>query len=343
MLKSEAAPAVNSGYSTVRGLVAIARVDHWFKNVFVLPGVVVALGFAPLSANASVVKVFLIRLVLGLVAVCLVASSNYVLNEVMDAPFDRYHPEKSRRPVPSGRVNVRLAYLEWAVLAAIGIGLGALLSFGLGAALAALWAMGCVYNVPPIRSKDVPYIDVLSESVNNPLRMLVGWYIVSPGGLAPVSLLVSYWMVGCYFMAIKRFAEFRHIGDRSRAIAYRRSFAGITEQHLLISIVFYASAAMLFFGAFAMRYRIELIVSFPLIALVMAIYLAVGFRPDSAAQRPEGLYREPALMAAVVACAILVAILLFVDLPSVSRVFVPTLPKAPNASVRPVISRSVLP
>jgi len=330
-------------HSTIRGLFEIARVDHWFKNVFVLPGVVVALGFAPLSADASAVETFLLRLVLGLVAVCLVASSNYVLNEVMDAPFDRHHPEKSQRPVPSGRVNVRLAYLEWLVLAAIGIGMGALLSRGLGAALAALWVMGCVYNIPPIRSKDIPYVDVLSEAVNNPLRMLVGWYIVSPGGLAPVSLLVSYWMVGCYFMAIKRFAEYRHIGDRSRAIAYRRSFAGITEQHLLISIVFYASAAMLFFGAFAMRYRIELIVSFPLIALVMAIYLAVGFRPDSAAQRPEGLYREPALMAAVVSCTILVAILLFVDLPSVSRIFVPTLPRAPNASVRPAITRSVLP
>jgi decaprenyl-phosphate phosphoribosyltransferase len=329
-------------HSTIRGLFEIARVDHWFKNVFVLPGVVVALGFAPVSADASAVRTFLARFVLGLVAVCLVASSNYVLNEVMDAPFDRFHPEKSRRPVPSGKVNVRLAYLEWLVLGAVGIGMGALLSFGLGAALAALWAMGCVYNIPPIRSKDIPYVDVVSEAVNNPLRMLVGWYIVSPGGLAPVSLLVSYWMGGCYFMAIKRFAEYRHIGDRSRAIAYRRSFAGITEQHLLISIVFYASAAMLFFGAFAMRYRIELIVSFPLIALVMAIYLAVGFRPDSAAQRPEGLYREPVLMAAVVACTVLVAILLFVDLPGVSRIFVPTLLRAPNASVRP-ISRGVLP
>jgi len=245
--------------------------------------------------------------------------------------------------VPSGRVNVRLAYIEWAALAAVGIGMGAFLSFGLAASLAALWAMGCVYNVPPIRSKDVPYIDVLSESVNNPLRMLVGWYIVNPGGLAPLSLLVSYWMVGCYFMAIKRFAELRHIGDRSQATAYRRSFATVTEQSMLISIVFYASAAMLFFGAFAMRYRIELIVSFPLIALVMAIYLAVGFRPNSAAQRPEGLYREPVLMLAVVACTVLVVTLLFVDLPTVDRIFVPTVPKAPNAAVRPAVPARALP
>jgi hypothetical protein len=30
----------------------------------------------------------------------------------------------------------------------------------------------------------------------------------------------------------------------------------------------------------------------------MAIYLSLAFKKDSAVQRPEGLYREPALMAA---------------------------------------------
>src|ERR1700682_4163175 len=119
-----------SSQSTIRGLYEIARVDHWFKNVFVLPGVVVALGFAPLRADASAIEDFLIRLVLGLVAVGLVASSNYVLNEILDSPFARHQPEKSQRTIPSGRVGVRLAYLEWLVLTAIGIGVGAFLSFG---------------------------------------------------------------------------------------------------------------------------------------------------------------------------------------------------------------------
>jgi hypothetical protein len=45
--------------------------------------------------------------------------------------------------------------------------------------------MGCIYNIPPIRSKDVPYIDVLSESINNPLRMLAGWFIASTASVAP--------------------------------------------------------------------------------------------------------------------------------------------------------------
>jgi len=53
---------------------------------------------------------------------------------------------------------------------------------------------------------------------------------------------------------------------------------------------------MLFFGAFMMRYRIELIFSFPVVAWLMAVYFSLSFRHESAVQNPERLYREPSLM-----------------------------------------------
>jgi hypothetical protein len=90
--------------------------------------------------------------------------------------------------------------------------------------------------------------------------------------------------------------------------------------------MFYAAHAMLFFGAFIVRYRLELILSFPLVAIVMAQYLALSFKDDSAVQRPEGLYKEPGLMAAVIACAALMVFLLFVDVPILHQIFVPTAP-----------------
>jgi decaprenyl-phosphate phosphoribosyltransferase len=158
--------------------------------------------------------------------------------------------------------------------------------------------------------------------VNNPLRMLAGWYMAGTAILPPSSLLISYWMVGCYFMAIKRFAEYREIGDAARSAAYRKSFAFYNEQKLLVSIMFYGGTAMLFFGAFIMRYRLELVLSFPLVAIVMAVYLSIAFKDNSAAQRPEGLYRETQLMAAVVACAMVMSLLLFVDIPILHQVFI---------------------
>jgi decaprenyl-phosphate phosphoribosyltransferase len=83
---------------------------------------------------------------------------------------------------------------------------------------------------------------------------------------------------------------------------------------------------MLFFGAFSIRYRLELILAYPLIAAVMAIYMRIGLKPHSAAQAPEKLHREPVLMACVILCAVLLAVLLFVDIPLMHRVFAPTMP-----------------
>jgi decaprenyl-phosphate phosphoribosyltransferase len=308
--------------ATLGGHMKIARVDHWIKNVFVLPGIVVAISIDRSTLTAALPW----HVVIGLISVCLVTSSNYVLNELLDAPFDREHPLKRNRPVPSGQVSIPLAYLEWIVLMIAGIGMSLIISIPFALTMLGLWVMGCVYNISPIRSKDVPYLDVLSESINNPLRMLAGWYITNTRLLPPASLLISYWMIGCYFMAIKRFAEYRDINDHARSSAYRKSFAFYNEQRLLVSIVFYASQAMLFFGAFIMRYRLELILSFPLVALVMAIYLSLAFKEDSAVQRPEGLYREPRLMAAIVACTLTMLLLLFVDLPIIHRIFLPSAP-----------------
>ena len=317
------------------------RLDHWTKNVFVLPGFAVALSMSPKLATLST----LINLAIGLLATCLVCSSNYVINELLDAPFDRLHPTKSRRPAACEQVIPGLAYVQWLALMIAGVSIAIAVSKPLAGSLFVLWVMGCVYNIRPLRSKDVPYIDVLSEAINNPLRMLAGWYIVNPPAASPpASLLISYWMVGAYFMGIKRYAEYRQIGDGIRAAKYRKSFAFYTEQRLIVSIMFYASTAMLFLGAFIMRYRLELILAVPLVAWVMAVYLHLGFMPDSAVQSPEKLHREPLLMAAVCSCALLMAVLFFVRVPILYQLFAPTAPTAPSVAP-PVggesISRSV--
>ena len=54
------------------------------------------------------------------------------------------------------------------------------------------------------------FVDVLVESINNPIRLLAGWYIADrTRTLLPLSLILSYWMIGCYFMALKRYSEYR--------------------------------------------------------------------------------------------------------------------------------------
>jgi decaprenyl-phosphate phosphoribosyltransferase len=301
--------------------VRMARIDHWIKNVFVLPGILVALSIEP----HRIQSLNWVNLVIGLLAVCFISSSNYVLNELLDAPSDRFHPAKALRAAASGGVNRAAGYLEWLALLAAGLALGWRISGAFVLVMLGLWVMGCLYNIPPIRTKDVPYLDVLSEALNNPLRMLAGWYMTGTAAVPITTLLISYWMIGCYFMAIKRYAEYREI-EAGQLMRYRKSFEYYSERSLLVSIMFYGSHAMLFFGGFIVRYRLELILAFPLVALVMAVYFWLAFKKDSAVQHPEGLYKEPALMIPVVLCAAVMIALLFVDVPFLHNLFQATTP-----------------
>lgn len=301
----------------LRGHLEICRFDHWIKNIFILPGLLIAYSVSPQAIDLQ----FLINVLIGFLSAGLVASSNYVINEVLDAPFDALHPTKCQRPTPAGRVHIKLAYVQWIALMLIGLALASIVSQALVIVLLWLWVMGCIYNIPPVRAKDIPYIDVLVESINNPIRLLIGWYIISPPFQMPASLMISYWMIGAYLMAIKRFAEMRDISRNISARQYRKSFAYYTERNLLVSIMFYASASMLFFGAFVMRYRLELILSFPLIAFIMALYLNLAFKEDGGAQAPEKLWKETPLMLASFLCLILMVFLMNVSLPSFTSLF----------------------
>ena len=308
----------------LRAHLAIARLDHSIKNLFVLPGVIVPLSVYPALLNRHL----LLSLLLAFFSVTLIACSNYVINEVLDAPYDRLHPIKRNRPAAQGLVHTGAAYVQWLLMMVAGIAIGLTISRKFAVVAFALWVMGCLYNFPPIRTKDVPYLDVLTESINNPLRMLIGWYAVTSVLVPPVSLLIAYWMIGCYFMALKRFSELTEIGDRVAAGAYRASFKSYTPESLLVSVVFYASTAMLFLGAFIIRYRIELILGFPLVALTMAVYLKLAFRANSAVQHPEKLYREPLLMTSFAATVFVMGLLLFIRIPRLEQFFLPTLPQS---------------
>ena len=290
--------------------IRIARPDHWFKNIFMVPGIVLALILAPVEVSQIWVAVLI-----GIASTCLVASANYTINEYLDAEFDRHHPTKKSRPGASGRLRADVVVIQYIVLSVLGLAMAYSVSLPFLYASIALLVMGILYNVKPFRTKDRTYLDVLSESINNPLRLLLGWFTVASVSFPPSSILISYWMGGAFLMAIKRFSEYRNIGDPAIAGTYRRSFKFYTEESLLISAFFYALTSVFFLGIFLIKYRIEFLLTFPMFALLFAWYLSLGLRENSPTQTPENLYKERGFVFYVFVLAIVVLILFFVDIP----------------------------
>ena len=212
----------------MKNYIKIARPDHWVKNAFILPGVVIAVLLTDFKFSSDVI----IRFILGFFATCFIASANYVINEWLDAEFDKYHPTKKFRPVVSENMKLSFVLLEYAILIVLGVALS--IPVGKLFLLMELWLliMGVLYNVKPVRTKDIPYLDVLSESINNMIRLLLGWFIITQEFQPPISILIGYWFAGAFLMATKRFAEYRMIGDPSVAGLYRKSQKQDYRKHL---------------------------------------------------------------------------------------------------------------
>lgn len=294
--------------------IKIARPDHWIKNMFILPGIAVAF----LLIDHMIDLILFRNIILGFISTCLIASANYVINEWLDAPFDQYHPVKKFRPVVTQNMKGAYVYLEYALLAVVGIAVSYFVNIPF--MLMELWLllMGVLYNVKPFRTKDVPYMDVLTESINNIIRLLLGWFMVTSTYLPPSSLIAGYWMAGAFLMGTKRFAEYRMINDPQTAGLYRKSFQRYTQETLLCSSVFYGLCATFCLGIFMIKYRVEYVIAIPILLLLFTYYLKLSFDEDSVVQKPEKLYKEKKLLGIVLLFTIAVFALTFIDIPGVN-------------------------
>jgi len=302
---------------SLRTYISIARPNHWVKHIFIIPGIVGAIILV-----RDIDDGLLMRCVLGFSSACLIASANYVINEWLDAMLDLHHPLKCQRPGAKGLLSPVIVVLEYILLAFLGLGLAFMVNKLFFYASVAFIISGIIYNVKPMRTKDWPYLDVMSESINNPIRLLLGWAMVSGATIPPVSFMGTYWLGGAFLMTAKRLSEYRFIINSKGPAApgqYRKSFQHYTELSLLVSCFVYAIMASFLLSAFLVKYRTELILIFPLLTLLFAYYLYMAMQKASAAQRPEKLYNDKILIVILLLLTFGFIILFFIDIPVLEK------------------------
>jgi len=295
----------------IKNYISIARLDHWFKNIFVLPGI---LSGIILSSSYEFKLFYLIYYLFPVFCICIIMSANYTINEFLDANFDKMHPTKKYRPAALGLLNNNLVILQYIVLGFLGLLLSFYINFSFSFWSLILLIMGLLYNVKPFRTKDLPIIDILSESLNNPIRFILGWTIIIPNQLPPISFLLFYWMAGSFLMAIKRLAEYRTIDNKALLSTYRNSFKFYNDENLLLLSFFYAMLSIFSLTVIFLKYKIEFIICLPLFIILFVWYLKIGLSKNSLAQTPEKLYKLKKFVLFAIFTVLFTIILFFVEI-----------------------------
>ena len=295
--------------------VSLARPDHWVKNLFMFPGLALAMAFADQNSLSISLGHLMVAILTTLSSLCLASSANYTINEWLDRDFDRYHPEKSLRPSVVKNLSSKIVYLQYLVLLTSSLFLAISVSGTVFLLIALLLFMGILYNIRPFRLKDRFYLDVISESVNNPIRVALGWYIAIRDVLFPASAFIAFWAAGIFLMSLKRYTEITSLGESSSLAKYRKSFESWTPSSLLKFSLVGAVTSTTFLGILLAGYKIEYILLFPSIAFLFQYYFGLALTLKKEVSAPEDLWRNNALNFQILGLMVLAIVLSFIELP----------------------------
>lgn len=151
-----------AGGWTARDLIKALRPHQWVKNVLLL---------LPMIAAHEFELETLLRVMLGIVAFSLAASSIYIVNDLLDLEADRLHPTKSKRPFASGAVPIQVGMVAFAVTALLSLGLSALLGWAFLGVIAVYIVLSLAYS---LRLKRLRWIDIASLAALYTLRVVAG-------------------------------------------------------------------------------------------------------------------------------------------------------------------------
>lgn len=256
------------------------RVTHWIKNLLIL----IPLVFSNNLTNPPAV----VKTAEGVVLFSLLASSVYILNDLLDLKHDRLHPVKKLRPIASGAFPIKWAFFVLTLFLAVAlVGSYVVLDQPAFELFVLYYLLNIIYST---FFKAIPPLDIIIVAI---------FYLIRPAvGAASIGVTVSSWLIittffiALYFVSLKRWSELINIKNgqvksRKNIDLYTVStLQTIATVSITVTIVSYAIYASGFPGQFVFT-------TIPIVALCLRIVMVKEQRPTDFETAERVLLKDP--------------------------------------------------
>ena len=208
----------NNPHSGFNSLIQVLRPHQWLKNLLVLLPI--------LSAHKYTYEA-MFDSIIAFCAFSLIASSGYIINDLLDIESDRLHPRKNKRPFASGTLNVLDGCKLFSVVMISALVTASILNLYFMILIFSYFLISILYS---FYLKKLPLIDVIVLSALYVSRIV--------GGSIATGITLSNWLFVFslfFFLSlalVKRVTELHIAKNLNRSSISRRGY--LTSDILLL-------------------------------------------------------------------------------------------------------------
>ena len=179
------------------------RPNQWIKNLSL---------FASIIFTGQLFKFdLLLMCILGFLVFNALSSASYLINDIVDLPYDRLHPDKKYRPVASGQVSVNEAMETMMILSLVGLISAFFLGISFFLIAASFFLLHVLYS---LILKKMAVLDILTIATSFFLRVFAGEAL--SGFHLSIWLTLTVVFLALFIASCKRRSELELEGEKTR-------------------------------------------------------------------------------------------------------------------------------
>ena len=309
-------------------LLKTARPRQWIKNV-ALYATLFFSGFLFLRPSPDA-PYYLVTVTFGFFIFCLLTSSVYIINDIINYPVDRQHPFKKKRPIASGDLPIPVATFAAIALLLIVFFLSLWLPTFFRIMLLLYLALQMLYVT---KTKQIAIFDVLSIATGFLIRVYAGAVVVNLH--MSVWFLLTVISLSLFLAVGKRQSERTLMTGKSGLLGDTRQTLKRYSQRLLDQYTgMFANATWLTYALFtfqsggfhpegklidlytvlpkALRSEKLLMLTVPFVIIGVMKYLQLIYEDNEGESPDKVLFRDKTLLSTVFLFGVVTLIVLYV-------------------------------